>query len=498
MKVFIITEGGRNIGFGHVTRCLSLYEAFEERNITPEFIVSSDEAIKNVLAGKRFRIVNWLKKTDELLSLVKGADIAIADSYLAGTDVYKELSESVKLAVYIDDYNRIEYPKGIVVNGMVYAEEIDYPRRKDIKYLLGPQYIPLRKAFWGAAEKEIKKDVEDVMVTFGGDDKRSMMLKILNFLKKEFPRLTKDVIIGKSFYDKDVKEIEILKNDKINLFYNPDAVAMREIMLKADIAISAGGQTLYELARIGVPTVGICIADNQRQNLEGWQRCGVVEYIGWYNDDNLMEKLKGSIEYMADVNIRKKKSDLAGKLIDGRGSTRVAGIILHNLFKSQLSFRRAKFDDAQEMLNLYNDDAVRENSFNPGKIEWQHHAKWLTERLNDDNCVFFIVNTHTTFYGQVRFDIDPEKKEAVINISLKKDIRGLNLGSFVVNKSINELLKIRGNIKLIRAYIKKGNIPSIKTFERADFKFSEDTIFKNHEAKVYLRGIGHAGIGQNR
>ena len=31
MKGFILTEGSRNIGFGHVTRCLSLYQAFEER-----------------------------------------------------------------------------------------------------------------------------------------------------------------------------------------------------------------------------------------------------------------------------------------------------------------------------------------------------------------------------------------------------------------------------------------------------------------------------------
>jgi len=43
MKVFIITEGGKNIGFGHITRCLSLYQAFEEKEIIPEFILNSDE-----------------------------------------------------------------------------------------------------------------------------------------------------------------------------------------------------------------------------------------------------------------------------------------------------------------------------------------------------------------------------------------------------------------------------------------------------------------------
>ena len=32
MKVFIITEGTKNTGFGHIARCLSLYQAFEEKD----------------------------------------------------------------------------------------------------------------------------------------------------------------------------------------------------------------------------------------------------------------------------------------------------------------------------------------------------------------------------------------------------------------------------------------------------------------------------------
>jgi len=41
MKVFIITEGSKNIGFGHITRCISLYQVFEERGILPEFIINN-------------------------------------------------------------------------------------------------------------------------------------------------------------------------------------------------------------------------------------------------------------------------------------------------------------------------------------------------------------------------------------------------------------------------------------------------------------------------
>jgi len=41
LKAFIITEGSKNIGFGHITRCISLYQAFEERGIIPEFIINN-------------------------------------------------------------------------------------------------------------------------------------------------------------------------------------------------------------------------------------------------------------------------------------------------------------------------------------------------------------------------------------------------------------------------------------------------------------------------
>ena len=46
---------------------------------------------------------------------------------------------------------------------------------------------------------------------------------------------------------------------------------MRAIMATADLAVTAGGQTTYELAASGVPAVALCIAENQRPNLAALQ-----------------------------------------------------------------------------------------------------------------------------------------------------------------------------------------------------------------------------------
>jgi RimJ/RimL family protein N-acetyltransferase len=113
----------------------------------------------------------------------------------------------------------------------------------------------------------------------------------------------------------------------------------------------------------------------------------------------------------------------------------------------------------------------------------------LKDKLEDKNCIFFIIiDNLNKFLGQVRFDTNPKNKEAIINISLQKNIRGIGVSSFVIDKSINELLKIK-SIKLIKAYIKHDNIFSIKSFKRANFIFLDNQIIKGNKSKVYIKEV---------
>jgi len=321
MKVFIITEGSKNIGFGHVTRCISLYQAFEEREVMSEFIVNGDDSIENLLKNKNYQIFNWIEEGSKIFELIKEADICIIDSYLADISFYENLSNLVKVPVYIDDTKRLDYPRGIVINGNIYAKELDYPEKDGITYLLGSKYIPLRKEFWEVPEKEIKEKVESIMITFGGDDMRNMTSKILKFLRKNYPSLKKNVIIGKAFQNTD--EIEREVDENTNLIYFPDAEKMKEIMLASDIAISTGGQTLYELARVGVPTIGICVAENQLRNVKGWEKVGFLEYAGCCDEGDIINKLYCQLEHLKDVNIRKNRSKIGKRFVDGRGGLKV-------------------------------------------------------------------------------------------------------------------------------------------------------------------------------
>lgn len=326
MKAFILTEGGRSTGFGHVTRCIALCQAFEERGIAPEFIARGDESIEPLLNGRRLRFLNWIEEKETALSIIEEADIIVIDSYMANTATYKEMSEAVKTAVYIDDNKRIDYPKGIVVNGSINADEMNYPERDGIVYLLGPLYLSLRREFWNIPEKEICEKVESIMVTFGGDDARNMAPKVLKVLTDFWPDAVKQVIIGRGYQN--IDEIKKLGDSKTRLIFYPDAEGMKKIMLGADIAITAGGQTLYELARVGVPSIAVAIAENQFNNIRGWQKAGFIEYAGWCEDPSINENIRIFLNKLKDTALRKDISQIGRKLVDGKGSISVVNAVL--------------------------------------------------------------------------------------------------------------------------------------------------------------------------
>ncbi|MBA7527267.1 hypothetical protein ES705_19443 [subsurface metagenome] len=330
MNVFIITEGGKNIGFGHITRCLSLYQAFEERGIKPKFIINGDKDIEYLLKDVNYQIFNWLNEKNKLFKKIKDADIAIIDSYLADVSVYNTLSDLIKTPVYVDDNKRLDYPKGIVLNGNIHAETLNYPKKNGNIYLLGTKYTPLRKEFWESPEKKIKEKIENIMITFGGDDAKNMTPKILVFLNNNYPNLIKNVIIGRAF--ENIDDIKKCADKNTNLIYYPDAEKMKEIMLESDVAISAGGQTLNELASVGVPTIGVCIAENQLGNIKGWEKIGFLEYAGWYSKGNILEKIKNVIENLKNSKERKNKYKITRKFIDGKGSLRISIKLLKGRF----------------------------------------------------------------------------------------------------------------------------------------------------------------------
>ena len=102
-------------------------------------------------------------------------------------------------------------------------------------------------------------------------------------------------------------------------------------MLNSDIAISAAGQTLYELAKVGTPTIAICVADNQMNNIEGWLKKGTISYAGDYRDNYIENNIIDLINKFKDFNFRTIISKKSQDFIDGKGSLRVSDYLINLL-----------------------------------------------------------------------------------------------------------------------------------------------------------------------
>jgi spore coat polysaccharide biosynthesis predicted glycosyltransferase SpsG len=329
MNIFIVTEGGKNIGLGHIARCVSVYQAFEEIGIHSELIVNGDETVHDFVKRKNCRVFDWLNDRETLFAALEDSEIVFIDSHLADYDLYENISKIVKTAVYFDDDIRIDYPKGFVVNGAIFAEQIPYPKRKEVIYLLGAQYAPLRKEFWDVPAKSICDSIGSVLITFGGSDIRNLTPKILKLLVDTYPGLVKKVIIGKGF--RSTTEIEAIKDHNTELVYYPDAAGMKKVMLESDIAISASGQTLYELGRIGVPTIVIIVvlvSDNLMKSFQSMEKSGIIEYAGNWQDECLTERIKRRIDKLSCRSLRRTKSSRLKEVFDGESALRLVRRII--------------------------------------------------------------------------------------------------------------------------------------------------------------------------
>jgi UDP-2,4-diacetamido-2,4,6-trideoxy-beta-L-altropyranose hydrolase len=326
-QITILTEGGENIGFGHLTRCLSLSQAFEAHGYSPRFIINGDNSVKSILNDRPFELFNWSshEEKEQLFQVLEQSDAAIVDSYLADAGIYGEISKRVSVPLYLDDNKRLDYPAGIVLNWNIYAPDLDYPQKEGIEYLLGSSYISLRKAFWNVTVKETRQTVTDVMVTFGGDDSKNITPLVMRFLAAGYPWFKKHIIVGSAFLNH--TELESIADDNTRLIHAPDAEGMNAVMRESDIAITSGGQTLYELACVGVPAVALAVADNQRNNVAAWEKKGFAENAGAWTDDYLMVSIADSFQRVLPFNRRKASLEAGRRTVPGNGAGKIVDFI---------------------------------------------------------------------------------------------------------------------------------------------------------------------------
>jgi UDP-2,4-diacetamido-2,4,6-trideoxy-beta-L-altropyranose hydrolase len=331
MNTTILTEGGIKIGLGHISRCLSLAEALTEKKYQCNFYIKTKKTTDFNLDFNH-ELFDWQKNKKKIFDKTIESEIVIIDSYSAPEKFYYEIYNLNKNCLFFDDFNRINYPPCILVNPAQDNESYNHPNKNHIKFLLGPKYQALQKSFWDVVPSKKNKQIKEILITFGGDDLRNITPQTINFLEKEFPFLKKTVVIGSGFSN--IEQYENYNLENTEIIYHPTSGQMCQLILKSDLVICGGGQTLFELARLKTPALIIGIAKNQENNIEFWQTKPFYKFVGWWNVSNIIGRLKHYlINFQTDFSKISEEIYKSPLLVDGQGSRRIVKEIFNYVRK---------------------------------------------------------------------------------------------------------------------------------------------------------------------
>ncbi|PHQ58171.1 MAG: hypothetical protein COA30_00945 [Sulfurimonas sp.] len=300
-KITFFTEGGTSRGMGHLIRCYALYEELKRLHYNVSFYLDSD-----IDFTYKFNDIKYFKWKD--FSLDDTYDIVFIDSYLAPLNIYHIIMKNSKLTVYIDDYGRLEYPSGLIVNFAPDAEKLFFQKKsKKNTYLLGLKYIPIRKEFINA--KSNKKE-KQLFIILGGTDKANLSMDICDALKEID---IKKVIVTAE------KELatKLSKFSNTTILYKPDDVILAQNMSQSSIAISTASMSLYELSFLEIPTLLFATSKNQEIGIQQLINNSMAVASINHKED-LWKK-----ELQTKINIILKTNPKASPKIDGQGIQRI-------------------------------------------------------------------------------------------------------------------------------------------------------------------------------
>lgn len=365
--VVIRADANSKIGMGHVMRCLSVADALLKRGEEVLFVTADDTPVPLLTKkGVPYRVLHTdyadmeaelPKLWNALSELPQGPGVPeaalpqrntfiLVDSYYV-TEKYLAALKKRITTIYMDDIYAFSYPVDMLINYNIYGEEMGYEKDAafaDTKLLLGTKYVPLREEFSAGAgyvqsRKEFSEGVENVtpaadggiLITTGGSDSFNLAGQLLMEAMKYDALKTKEYHVVSGSLNPHIGELQALAQKHENIHIHCNVTNMAELMAESEVALSAGGSTLYELCAVGVPVIAFSFAENQEHLVQTFVKRGIAQYGGNYRADGnkmIQNTIAGLETLLEDKNLRTEYRKKARTLVDGKGADRIAEAII--------------------------------------------------------------------------------------------------------------------------------------------------------------------------
>ena len=331
----IRADANTRMGTGHLMRCLALAQAWQVQGGEAVFVTACDsEGLLQRIRGERFQVVELQKTypdpdkwdaTSRVLAAYPEAWVVL-DGYHFDPAYQRRVKKTDHPLLVIDDMAHLDhYYADVVLNQNIHALQLEYSCEPYTRLLLGTDYVLLRREFWPWREweREIPDVARKVLVTLGGGDPDNQTLKVIRALQQvNVDGLEVTVVVGAS--NPHFEELEFaVRHSLFDIRLVRNVSDMPELMAWADVAVTAGGSTCWEIAFLGLPNILLVLADNQKGIAEKLGKTSVVRNLGWYEGVTSKQMAETLSNLISDRKQRQQMSANGQKLVDCKGGKRV-------------------------------------------------------------------------------------------------------------------------------------------------------------------------------
>ena len=495
-NLIVRTDASIQIGTGHVMRCLILADELRGRGAEVVFVcrefdgnlcgyieekgyivyrlpVSAVQE-QNIESGLKHAVwlgIDWQTDARQVEEIIKNLeatpDWLVVDHYALDERWEGYLRPYCKKIMVIDDLADRMHDCDLLLDQNFYENlesRYDKLAPSRCKKLLGPKYALLRPEFRKARKNLRKRDghVKRIMTFFGGSDSTNETAKALEAIRMlNKPDIVVDLVVGDFNPHREV--IEQAASDLPDCTCHFNVKDMASLMAKADLAVSAGGTTVWERCSLGLPSLVATVAENQEKTVSDMAESGYLLFLGRSEEvsvHSLYHALKIALQspWLLISFARKTQS-----LVDGKGAKRVA----QEMMPLEITLRMATMDDCEAIYKWRNAEETRRHIFNPEQISLDEHRRWFMESLENPNRQILIAELHGRSAGVLRYDIDG--RLAVISIYTVPGIKGYGIGTQIIRIGSKWLRCHFPDVYKIQAKVLPENVVSEKAFVNAGY-----------------------------
>lgn len=327
-KIMIVVYGGFLRGMGHVVRMKRLAkELVQEGNDL--YFYTNEQMCVEMLSHPEWH-VHLVQESNVSLQMEQDIKelhpdlllVDVLDCDLQFLRSIKSSSRYARLVLFEEERAEACQLADAVVNGIYGGLDEKHLQVNGTDYFYGTPYLLLDHEISKLKDTyEVRKECKKVVVSLGGSDPGGLLLKVVSSLL-EARHLHILAVAGKAS-----RVEEQIEAAHIQFIRHTDQFTAH--LAEADLAIVAGGVTLYEAVCIGVPSIVLSQVDHQAVTAARFAQNGACHHLGL--GDLVDEKdIWRAARRLSGSYFLRRSIHLNGRsLIDGKGTERVKNILIY-------------------------------------------------------------------------------------------------------------------------------------------------------------------------